>query len=64
MGLRRGLLRAAAAAGGLGAGDAASLTLRDEVPALFDLAQDAIALDGLAEAREQMLGGFAVSQID
>jgi hypothetical protein len=33
------------------------------VTALLDLAEDAIALDGLAEAGEQMLGGFAVSKV-
>ena len=56
-------LRAAAAAGGFGAGDAAAFALGDEVTALLDLAQDAVALDSLAEAREQMLGGFAVSKV-
>ena len=63
-GLRCGLLRAAAAARGLGACDAAALALGDEVAALLDLAEDDIALDGLAEAREQMLWGLAVSKVN
>jgi hypothetical protein len=58
-----GALGAAAAAGGLGARDAAALALRDEVAALLDLPQDAIALDGLAEARDQVLWGFAFSKV-
>jgi hypothetical protein len=62
-GLRRDFLGAAAAAGGFGAGDAAAFALGDEVPALLDLAEDAVALDGLTEAGEQVLGGFAVSKV-
>ncbi len=55
--------RAPAAAGGFRPGDAASLTLGDEVTALFDLAEDAVALDGLAEARDQVLRRFAFSKV-
>jgi hypothetical protein len=62
--LRCRLLRAAAAAGGLGAGNAPALALGDEVAALLDLAEDAIALDCLPEAREQMLWGLAVSKVN
>jgi hypothetical protein len=62
--LRRCLLRAAAAAGGLRAGNPPAFALGDEVATLLDLAQDAIALDGLAEARQQMLRGFAVSKVN
>jgi hypothetical protein len=63
-GLHQGLLGSAAAAGGLRAGDAPALALRDEVPPLLDLAQDAVALDHLAEARDQMFWGFTVSKVD
>jgi hypothetical protein len=61
--LRGDLLRAAAAAGRLGAGDAPAFTLRDEVTALLDLAQDAVTLHSLPETREQVLRGFAVSKV-
>ena len=59
--LRDGALGAAAAAGSLGHGDAAALALGDEVPALLDLAQDAVTLDGLAEAGEQVLAGLTIA---
>ena len=60
----RGLrLGAAAPAGGLCAGDAAPLALGDEVTALLDLAQDAIALHDLPEAGDQVLGGFAFAEV-
>jgi len=39
-----------------GAGDPAAFALRDEVTALLDLAQDAVALDRLPEASDQVLG--------
>jgi len=58
-----GALGAAAAAGGLGTRDAAALAFRDEVTALLDLPQNAVALDGLAEARDQVLRGFAFSKV-
>lgn len=48
--------RATATARGLCLGNAAPFALGDEVPALLDLAQDAVALDGLPEPRDQVLG--------
>jgi hypothetical protein len=57
-------LGAAAAAGCLGLGDAAAFALGDEVAALLDLAEDAIALDGLAEAGEEVFRGFALTDLD
>jgi hypothetical protein len=62
--LHQGLLGSTAAASGLGASDAPALALGDEVPPLLDLTQDAVALDHLAEARDQMFRGFTVSKID
>jgi hypothetical protein len=47
--------RTPAASGCFCTGDAAALALGDEVAALLDFAQDAVALHRLAEAREQML---------
>jgi hypothetical protein len=63
-GLRGGLLRAAPPAGGLRAGDTPALALGDEVAALLDLAEDTVALDRLAEARQQVLWGLAISKVD
>jgi hypothetical protein len=54
-------LGAAPPARSLCPGNAPALASRDEVTALLDLAEDAVTLDGLAEPREQVLGGFAVS---
>jgi hypothetical protein len=62
--LRRHSLGAAASAGGFRAGDAAAFALGDEVAPLLDLAEDAVALDRLAEAREQMLWGFTISKVN
>jgi hypothetical protein len=62
--LCRHLLGAAAAAGGFRTGDAPAFALGDEVAALLDLAEDAVALDRLAESRQQVLRGFAVSQVN
>jgi hypothetical protein len=33
------------------------------VPALFDFTQDAVALHGLTEPRDQMLGGLAFAKV-
>jgi len=59
--LRSSTLRAAAAARRLRGRDPASLALRDEMAALLDLAQNAVALHRLPKAREQMLARLSVT---
>jgi hypothetical protein len=61
--LRRYALGATATAGGLRGGDTAAFALGDEVAALLDLSENSIALDGLAEARQQMLPTLTVSKV-
>jgi len=56
-------LRSPAPPCGLRAGDPAALALRDEVPALLDLAQNAVALHDLPEAGDQVLWGFTISKV-
>jgi hypothetical protein len=53
--------RTRAAAGGLLAGEASALAVRDEVPAALDLAQNTVALDELRKAREKLVAGFAIT---